>query len=409
MFEGVKDSIYETITSSTAHGIPNIIRSRRFFHKVMWTFCTAISTATCCWFIYTNILKYLDYSVITNIKTIYEQPTIFPTVSICSDNRTLFREYSLKSLIKKCVFNYDSSCKSNPDNYFEPFEETEYDLCYRFNSGKNMTGHTIPLLYSNIGGMDDSLLFEITTNKGLIIWVHNSSTPPKREFMNNHNGEIKFASYGSWSHLVVERIFDKKLGEPYNQCLNDVNEFKLNKTLINHIKSLNEVYEQVNCLELCFDLDYITNNSCNCSSMANNTISIGKVWEQCFRKINDRTIKSCTMNVKSNFYEQSLVDKCSNYCPLECDSYSYTVNTNSLYQSIENKVTIFVYYRTLKYTLITQQPEMVISDLVSNVGGIFGLFIGISFLSFIEIIEIITEVIFSIFSYDGQNKVKNFA
>ena len=33
-------------------------------------------------------------------------------------------------------------------------------------------------------------------------------------------------------------------------------------------------------------------------------------------------------------------------------------------------------------------------DLVSNIGGILGLFIGVSFLSFIEIFELIFEVLF---------------
>jgi len=39
--------------------------------------------------------------------------------------------------------------------------------------------------------------------------------------------------------------------EPYNSCLEDLNEFKGNKTLINHIKGLNETYEQNECMIWC--------------------------------------------------------------------------------------------------------------------------------------------------------------
>jgi hypothetical protein len=36
-------------------------------------------------------------------------------------------------------------------------------------------------------------------------------------------------------------------------------------------------------------------------------------------------------------------------------------------------------------------------DFISNIGGIFGLFLGISFLSFIEIFEILIENLFIVY------------
>ena len=56
-----------------------------------------------------------------------------------------------------------------------------------------------------------------------------------------------------------------------------------------------------------------------------------------------------------------------------------------------NFFSLVVYYEELKYTLITENPSMTIVDLVSNVGGILGVFTGISFLSFIEIFELIFD------------------
>jgi hypothetical protein len=56
-----------------------------------------------------------------------------------------------------------------------------------------------------------------------------------------------------------------------------------------------------------------------------------------------------------------------------------------------------VFYDRLSYTEITEKPSVPFVDLVSNVGGTFGLFIGISLLSFLEVVELIYEML-SIFS-----------
>ena len=58
---------------------------------------------------------------------------------------------------------------------------------------------------------------------------------------------------------------------------------------------------------------------------------------------------------------------------------------------------INVYYDDLKYTLINQIPKVEIAGLVSNIGGTFSLFLGLSIGSFLEIIEILIEFIFSLF------------
>ena len=63
---------------------------------------------------------------------------------------------------------------------------------------------------------------EIYAPKGLVVWIHNHSTPPKRLFKNNHNGDIGFASTGYETHFIVEKTVDTKLEEPYNKCFKDV-------------------------------------------------------------------------------------------------------------------------------------------------------------------------------------------
>jgi hypothetical protein len=56
-----------------------------------------------------------------------------------------------------------------------------------------------------------------------------------------------------------------------------------------------------------------------------------------------------------------------------------------------------VYYQSLKYTSITQIPKTKVFDLISNLGGTLGLFIGVSFVTLFEFGELLIECFFLIF------------
>ena len=103
------------------------------------------------------------------------------------------------------------------------------------------------------------------------------------------------------------------------------------------------------------------------------------------------------MYVKKGIYETCFD------CPEECDSIQYEIThsftkfltQNEIFknQQIENFVYFTVYYESLQYTVIDQIAQMNVFDLISNIGGNLGLFIGISFLSFAELIELLVEII----------------
>ncbi len=365
-------SLTEIVLSSSIHGIPNILRKKQLAYKLLWIFSTFISTIICVWFLYdTIIVKYLSYSVVTKIETIYEQPTIFPTISICTTKSDYFRNNDLNKTFKYCWFSYDTKCFTSPEKYFNGYEDSEFGYCYRFNSGKNMTGHSIPILNSTVGGQDDSLLLA-TLPMDFVIWIHNSLRPPKREYHYNYQGDVNFATRSSYTHFIIEKTIEKKLGKPYNPCLDDLSKFKSNKTLINHIQNENGTYTQMYCLELCFDLIYIESNSCNCLN-----VSIGNVWQNCYGtkgEIKNLT-SNCTMNFKKDFYSKKILEVCSKYCPQECQQETYSVSVKSLVNIIP-ETRMFFYFKSLSYTSITQEPVMNVNDVVAEVGGILGLFLG---------------------------------
>jgi hypothetical protein len=129
----------------------------------------------------------------------------------------------------------------------------------------------------------------------------------------------------------------------------------------------------------------------------------------------------------SHFIKNKVDDECLKQCPLECDSIEYDLLISSasslskqayqLYQPIidnstsrfdefnltyeeikERLLILNIYYSKLSYIKISESPKTSIIDLLSNLGGTLGLYVGISFLSLIEIVEIMLEIIFISFN-----------
>ena len=150
----------------------------------------------------------------------------------------------------------------------------------------------------------------------------------------------------------------------------------------------------------------------------------------------NKTIISCFEQVFKEFFDKNVYEVCHPHCPLECETILYSITTsfskfpnfvyykrlinnsmitskypvgyNITYSDIQQSVIAFnVYYDDLKFISISEVAKTTTTDLISNVGGLLGLFIGISFLSFGEIIEMILEVIFILFE-NSKSKVSIF-
>ena len=157
--------ITEVFSKSTMHGVARIFTSKNMLITVMWV----VFLVGCCGlFAYMAILSLLNYSlheVTTKIRTIYERPTLFPTITIC--NKNLYTtDYALEQLRN----DIDSYHLPNLFNYTELLKLNFYDrknlisgILYTFSdkigiyseSEKKKLGHTI----------DDMLIECIFNNK----------------------------------------------------------------------------------------------------------------------------------------------------------------------------------------------------------------------------------------------------
>ena len=234
----------------------------------------------------------------------------------------------------------------------------------------------------------------------------------------NMYSSVNWITTGSQNYFQIERIFHENLGYPYNNCLKNVSEFHLNRTLLNQILLISRIYTRKDCYYLCSHLAILEKSGCGCES------DLESVEKNCIQQWFENKLNStklCVRDFLSEFKKKDPYEMCSNFCPLECDSISYTVipyseqftpnglisrlskSENGLekyttYEQVKkNYIAIFVYYKDLKYTLISQEPKTRLFSFISSIGGIFGLFLGISFLSFLEIFEMLFEIIYILF------------
>jgi hypothetical protein len=357
----------------------------------MWIIFTISSTGVCGWFLMIGFYEYFSFAVVTNVQNILEQPSEFLTVSFCTNDRIYFNDKNLTELIEDCWFAYDNLCKTNPYLVFERFYSDNYKTCYRFNSGFDFYGNKIAIRYSKMGGRDDSFRLKIRAPSGLALWIHNHTYQPRMEWFDNHNSNMNLASTSMETQFIIDKMVETKLSEPYNKCLKDVRSFDKNKTLIDFLIKDNHSYTQMKCLDYCFQLEYFNKNPCNCTSPA-----FDSIWEYCFINKENKSSSGCTLKYKEKFYKKEIMRICADYCPPECDLITYYISVDSYSYTEKNSSYIVVYYRSLRFLSISQQAKSTLVDFISNVGGILGVFIGISFLSIVEIIEVITELFYNL-------------
>ena len=163
----IKNAFEYFLLNTTVDGVLNIIKSKRYFHKIIWLLSLAFCVSIGCWFVILIVLKYTSYEVVINVESFHETPVQYPTITICSRDEVSFNNKSLSSLIAECTFNYDKSCQTDPDNFFQSIFFPHAGTCLVFNNGKNNRKQSVPFFNSTIGGRDDSLAVKIYSPAGL--------------------------------------------------------------------------------------------------------------------------------------------------------------------------------------------------------------------------------------------------
>jgi hypothetical protein len=211
---------------------------------------------------------------------------------------------------------------------------------------------------------------------GLVISIHNQSEDP---FANNIE-HIKLKPF-SKTDILINRNFITKLADYNGNCLDDKSEnSKFNSPYFDYIvKELRLDYSHKHCNNLCLQDQFIKH--CECASIKypiflNTTRFCTDVDRDFF--------SNCMIGVISNFTEY-----CIKLCPSECSYIEYETKLVPNYQLTdtakfnrkdidEMNVSVNIYYENLEYTRIEEIALMGPLDLLSNIGGILGIFLGMS-------------------------------
>ena len=427
----ILNSLKETLSSSSVHGIANIIKSKYITIKIMWIVFFIISNGFCSWFIFNSIADYLSYDATSKIEIKYERLLKFPMVSLCNLN-PLLSKYDLKQVVISCKFNL---VNCDLENDFEFYYDSNYLICFRYNSGKNANGKTVPSKYSYIkGGSLNALNLEL--------FVGSTNDDPDSDYGITENGLMLFitdessssesidgikVSTGFSTDIILNKFTIILKAYPYSNCVEDL-------TTINSYKSIcykktlatNKTYRFIDCANLCFQ-KYV-GDECNCQ-----IYFMGPFYYTNLSDYKSENINCVTQSYTEFGKTTKYLDECD--CPLECQKSGYTysysmseyptksyMNTlknssliqkfyanndqNITYENLREKIlTVRIFYDELKHTIIRNEVKTSLASLVSNLGGTIGLFCGFSFLSIVELFEVIVQSIIIIAQNNGKNKI----
>jgi Amiloride-sensitive sodium channel len=440
--------LFDLVETSSCHGLPNIIRSKNYSIKIIWSIAFLASFIYSLISIVNTVNEFLDFNVVVNMELIQDYDLEFPAVTICNNNPFDFTDNeavekietflknvtntnenyfifknqtitnsscdgSLREFLQRSFINYGFSLekmlikcfydakKCSRDDFFLT-KSGLFGKCYTFNNGKYYNGSKAPTRKVKRNGMLNGLKLEfflgareylpcwVNENAALVV-IHNKTTNPL--FVEEG---IK-APVGMETNFVIKNLKISKLPYPFSGCIMDLyseNSFT-SSSFKNTVRS-NGIYSQKWCILNCaLDLTF-KQNAKNCSATN-------------FQCLND-------LSILADFYSS-----CLNYCPIECEANYFSVNQHfskypsfsygkhllarddvvakypyaniSMDQLEDSIVSINVYYESSIYQKITETAETNTISLISNLGGILGLFLGISLLSMVELIEISIAIV----------------
>ena len=209
--------------------------------------------------------------------------------------------------------------------------------------------------------------------------------------------DSKFILSGATVVLKINKSVFNKQKKPYSDCdfIEDENgNFEYPSSLFDRkyydqIKSAGYEYSQSMCISFC-QLDKIGNNCTFRFSSINAPNNIDYFCpDKKLNVANDRKIFKIFNDYFNQYFLSEEIDRfCSKKCPLECKTENYDIfQTKTEYYP--NILNLFISYNSLSYLNYEESPTVSIYNLVSNIGGVIGLLLGMSLLSIFEVLELI--------------------
>lgn len=315
-------------------------------------------------YIYWNLSDYFTFDVITNYKELpIPRNSAFPSLLICGRQNS---SYFPATDVKLCSFDLQNCLLAATKQFVTIYEKRDkyWNYCLHINANK-INDSNEKLFKSNKGGYKGGLYLKIRRSYQVYYSVLDNNLKP---IENDLNGIIKTDSR---TYMTITKKISETLPSPYGDCIENANEVDsydseyLRDTIADGYR-----YRQSNCFEICFQKLLMQ----SCSGHSESTS---------YLKSNE-----CEGEFGKYFDEQA---NCSRSCPVECSKVTYTIKTES-FEFTASYVELYLFYEELKYIEYREILKMTGANLVANIGGLMGLFMGLSLLSFVEILHFIVDI-----------------
>ncbi|XP_006213642.1 acid-sensing ion channel 5 [Vicugna pacos] len=429
---------HDFATSTSFHGVHNIVRNRSRIRKVVWLAVVLGSVLLLVWQIYGRLINYFSWPTTTSVEVQYVENIEFPAVTFCNLNRfqteaatkfgiifflwhivskvlhlqevstnstgskeaidflTSHQNFSITEFVKKKGFYLNRSTllecdffgkPCGPEDFVHVF--TEYGNCFTFNHGDNLQAKG----KVGVSGRGLSLLFNVNQEEftddptlgfvdaGIVFAIHSPVKVPQLDSLG------LLSPVGTHARVTIRQVKTVHQEYPWGECNP-------------HIQLQNfRTYSTCGCLKEC-KARHIE-QLCGCVPF----LLPGNGVECDLQKF-----YNCVSPVLDHIEVKGLCTKGTHNssCPVPCEETEYPATVSySMFPSHqalkhlskklnrswdyvrENLVNIEINYGDLNYKITQQQKAVSVSELLADVGGQLGLFCGASVITIIEIIEYI--------------------
>ncbi|KAJ8018917.1 Acid-sensing ion channel 2 [Holothuria leucospilota] len=319
--------------------------------------------------------------------------------------------HQAKDFILQCDFN---KAKCDYRN-FTTFQNKQYGNCFTFNITQEQKKSGRVTKVGSDYGLHLTLFIDalqyiglFTEELGVRLAIH-----PQNIFPHPEDVGISVTP-GFSTSIGLRQVELKRLGGRYGDCTNEGTK--------NHLSSDKYDYSIISCQKKCL-LDHLKER-CDC---VNNIYDDYANIPNCKDNATQESQVRCQQQVEMNFHANKI--KCN--CPPPCHEYVYNTklstarwpsetyephlrdkleaenvtafrSLDSTKFSRENLVRLQVYFEELNYELIEQVPAHTVAEVLSNLGGTLGLYIGFSVLTIFEFVILCYRLAVFAFKKDLQ-------
>jgi len=349
-FQEVKAAFLGCFSSTTGHGLPQIVKPGNLLLNVLWVIFYAVAVGGCGLLVYQAIDQYCQFDVITMTKIKREIEMTFPAVTFCSQNENTY-DMIIKCSLMKGKSGETDFCKMNNLTLYDKDDGRLY--CAQLNYGTNFT----ELQKAKGAGYQYGYLLILYQPKHSYLnlaFTDNSARVVSEEVR-------EYVYPGQETDVVLSKTVQTALSIPYSNC------------------DESKDYRQVNCIEDCYIeamaklagvrfylycLPYWSNLSVGCENAYKKSSEIeSKCNQECPNECKQVSFQSKRADIEYDGYNLALKSFISR---------KFNISEESDDEIIKRMTQLYIYFDKLETTEITQSPSISLTCLIANVGGLLG-------------------------------------